>query len=89
MIPRVVSRWSLQDAKARFSELVRRAIASGPQLVMRGREEAVVIVSAQQYAKLTAPTQTLAEFLRESPLAHVTLEIERPSEPGRDVDLAE
>lgn len=89
MIPAVVSRWSLQDAKARFSELVRRALASGPQLVMRGREEAVVVVSAQQYAKLSAPTQTLAELLRESPLAHVTLDVGRSRETGRAVDLSE
>jgi hypothetical protein len=37
-------RWLLQDAKARFSELVRRAKTDGPQLVtVHGREEVVYV----------------------------------------------
>ncbi len=43
------SRWKLEDAKARFSELVRRAHDEGPQAVtVRGRP-AVVVVDAQEY----------------------------------------
>jgi prevent-host-death family protein len=48
----MVDRWPLQDAKARFSELVRRARSDGPQHVtVHGREE-VVIVSADEYRRL-------------------------------------
>lgn len=43
--------WKLQDAKARFSEVVRRARTEGPQRVTVHDEDAVVIVSAQQYDK--------------------------------------
>ena len=46
-------RWSLQDAKARFSEVVRRAVEEGPQHVsVHGKEKAVVI-SQEEYARLT------------------------------------
>ena len=82
-----LDRWSLQDAKARFSEIVRRALTTGPQLVMRGREEAVVIMAASDYQRLTEPPQSLAEVLANSPLSDVTLDIERPTEPGRAVEL--
>ena len=43
------NRWQLQDAKARFSELVDRAQSHGPQIVTRRGEEAVVVVSAREW----------------------------------------
>ena len=43
--------WKLQDAKARFSEVVRRAQTEGPQRVTLHDKDAVVIVAADQYAK--------------------------------------
>jgi len=42
--------WKLQDAKARFSELVRKAQTEGPQHVTVHGKEAVVVVSASEYA---------------------------------------
>jgi prevent-host-death family protein len=46
------SSWKLQDAKARFSEVVRRAKQDGPQRVtVHGRDEAVV-VSAHDFERL-------------------------------------
>lgn len=45
--------WSLQDAKARFSEVVNRARKEGPQLVSRRGEETVVILDIKDYRKLT------------------------------------
>src|SRR5215210_3999535 len=83
----LLDRWSLQDAKAKFSEIVRRALTAGPQLVMRGREEAVVIIAAHEYQRLIAPRQSLALVLANSPLSDVTLDIARPADPGRDVEL--
>ena len=51
--------WKLADAKARFSELVRRARAEGPQAVtVRGRP-AVVVVDAEAYERLAAPVPPL------------------------------
>ena len=45
--------WQLQDAKARFSELVRRAREQGPQHVSVRGVPAVVVISEEQFAKLT------------------------------------
>ena len=81
--------WSLQDAKARFSKLVRRARKEGPQHVtVRGRP-AVVVLSEEEYRRL-AERRTGAELvrvLRRSPLAEVELEHERVRTPVRDVEL--
>jgi prevent-host-death family protein len=81
--------WRLQEAKARFSELVRRVKTDGPQLVtVHGREE-VVVVSVDEFHRLKGrPTgQALVDALRESPLRHVDLERRRERSPVRDVDL--
>jgi len=63
--------WALQDAKARLSELVQRAMTSGrPQRITRHGEDAVVVISAAAFDTLTRkPNDTIVEFLRKSPLA--------------------
>jgi len=81
--------WPLQDAKARFSELVRRARSEGPQHVtIHGREE-VVVVAADEYRRLKGePTgQALVDALRNSPYPEINLEPERFPMPVRDVEL--
>lgn len=80
-------RWKLEDAKARFSELVRRANSEGPQTVtVRGRETAVVL-SAEQYAKLRPAQERtpLVDFFRSLDLAG--LDLTREPDFGRDVEL--
>jgi antitoxin Phd len=57
--------WKLQDAKARFSEVVRRARAGEPQQVTLHGEEAVVVVDPKRFdvrPKQDAP-RTMAEFI--------------------------
>jgi prevent-host-death family protein len=49
--------WKLQDAKARFSEVVRRAQSEGPQRVTVHGKEAVVVVAAREYDKLIPAQQ--------------------------------
>lgn len=83
-----MERWKLEDAKARFSEVVRLAETKGPQLVtIRGRE-AAVIVTPEQYKNLL-PKQKgelpLARFLRSLNLS--SLNVHREVDTGRDVDL--
>ncbi len=85
-----MTRWKLEDAKNRFSELVRRARSEGPQLVTRHGRKAVVILSAEEYEKLAEPGD-LVSFLKASPLAEAmadgTLVLERSRDVGRDVSL--
>jgi antitoxin Phd len=57
--------WKLQDAKARFSEIVERALSSGPQIVTRHGKNAVVIVSYQEF-KDAAPVEDFKSFLLSS-----------------------
>ena len=84
---RPVDVWKLEDAKARFSEVVRRAEREGPQSVtLRGRR-AVVVVDAAEFDRLAGPgrPQGLVAFLEG--LGGEGLDIARDPDPGRDVEL--
>ena len=82
-----MSTWKLEDAKNQFSRVVREALAGYPQRVTRGGRDAVVVVSAEEYDRLTRPQVHLLDFLRASPLAQVELELDRSRDLGRDVEL--
>ncbi|HKR62880.1 MAG TPA: type II toxin-antitoxin system prevent-host-death family antitoxin [Thermoanaerobaculia bacterium] len=82
-------RWALQDAKARFSEVVRKAKTEGPQrITVHGREE-VVVVSVEEYRRVKGQPsgQALVDLLRDSPLADLTIERVRTRSRVRRVDL--
>jgi antitoxin Phd len=82
--------WQVQTAKARFSELFQRARTEGPQRITRQGKESVVMVSDEQYARLTSKSRqpkSLVQFLRASPLVGVELDLERDQDAGRDIEL--
>ena len=60
--------WTLEKAKNQLSEVVRRALAPEPQLVTRGRHDAVVVLAKEDYERLVAPSG-IVDFLRNSPAA--------------------
>ena len=77
--------WQLQEAKQRFSELVRRAQEEGPQVVTRHGKEVAVLISAEQYRKISRGLD-FKEFLRSAPDLS-GLDVERSDDPAREVDL--
>ena len=82
-------RWLLQDAKARFSELVRRVRSHGPQLVtVHGRDE-VFVVAADEFRRLKGDVTgaLLIDAMRASPSRAIDIEPERHPMPVRDVKL--
>ena len=82
--------WQLQTAKARFSELFRRARTEGPQVVTRQGKEQVVVLPVEQFAQLTKrgrQPKSLVRFFAESPLARVTLDLSRDFDSGREIKL--
>jgi prevent-host-death family protein len=79
----------LQDAKARFSELVRRVRSEGPQHVtVHGRDE-VVIVAAEEFRRLKGSHsgQALIDAIQSSPYRQIEIEPQRTTPPVRDVSL--
>lgn len=88
--PEEGSTWQLQTAKARFSELVRRALTEGPQTVTRQGKAEVVVVPADYFKRLrrrSKQPKSLVQFFAESPLAEVELDLRRQKDSGREVKL--
>ncbi len=79
--------WKLQDAKAKFSEVVKEATTNGPQAITLKGQRAVVVLSKEAYDKLVKPTPSFVEFMRHSPLAKIQINIERSASLTRDIDL--
>ncbi len=79
--------WQVQEAKARFSALVRDAAEHGPQTITVHGRRAAVVLSPGDYDRLKRPAESFAEFLARSPLKDVELDLERDRSPSRDVEL--
>jgi prevent-host-death family protein len=81
--------WLLQDAKARFSELVRKVKSEGPQHVtVHGRDE-VVVIAAEDFRRLKGDVtgEALIEAMQASPCRDVDIAPKRGPLPVRDVPL--
>jgi len=82
--------WQVQTAKARFSEVFRRARTEGPQRITRQGKEGVVMVAEEQYERLVGKShqpKDIVDFFRQSPLMGLDLDLRRDRSPARKVDL--
>ena len=79
--------WTVAEAKAKFSELIERARARGPQTITRNGRTTAVLVSAEEWERKTKRTGNLAEFFAASPLRGSGLVIERSEDKPRDVGV--
>ena len=78
--------WQVQTAKQRFSELVERAVAEGPQVVTKHGRETVVVLEIGEYRRLLGVPMDFKEFLLSIPKGD-ELEIERSQDLPREIEL--
>jgi prevent-host-death family protein len=81
-------KWQLQEAKQRFSEVVRAAQAEGVQFVTRHGEEVAVVLDIAEYRRMAGVDADFKDYLRSAP-DFDALEIVRPREPAPLVDLVD
>ena len=79
--------WQLQEAKARFSELVNEVIENGHQTITKNGHPVAVIISQEEFERIKGPENTLVEFFLEAPFPELDLDLERSKDVGRDIDL--
>ena len=80
--------WQLQEAKQKFSELVRRTLEEGPQVVTRHGEEVVVVVPAEEFRRTSGEKMDFKEYLMSAPEGLELIIPERPpNDFPREVDL--
>lgn len=76
-VERVLSQWPLQDAKQRFSELIRSVRSNGPQFVTRHGRPVAVVLDFDEYRQLKGDAPDFKTFLRAAPHLE-SLDVERP-----------
>jgi len=86
--------WQVQEAKQRFSEVLRAVRQDGPQVITRHGEDVAIVIDIDEYRRLTTPRRNLTEILLGPPhFDDETLEVmeqveaERKTEFPREVDL--
>lgn len=79
--------WTVAEAKAKFSEVIERAMADGPQTITRNGRTAAVIVGADEWQRKTRRVGNLAEFFAQSPLRESGLKMRRIKDRPRKINL--
>ena len=77
--------WQLQEAKAKFSALVQKALDEGPQTVTRHGKETVVVLSVKDYTRLREGAPSLKDILMSGPEGD--LDLEREPDSGREFEF--
>ncbi len=81
------STWQLQEAKGNFSQLVKQAAKGEAQVVTVHGKPTAVVVSAEQYARLTRRQGRLSTALLQPGLGIDDIDLERSRDTGRDIAL--
>jgi prevent-host-death family protein len=79
--------WTVAEAKAKFSEMIQRAMSEGPQTITRKGRTAAVVVGAEEWQRKTQRVGNLAEFFAASPLRGSGLKVHRLKKPSRKISL--
>ena len=79
--------WTVAEAKAKFSEVIERAVSDGPQTITRNGRTTAVVVGAEEWDRKTKRVGTLAEFFAASPLRGSGVKLRRSRELPREIDL--
>ncbi|MFF2083169.1 type II toxin-antitoxin system Phd/YefM family antitoxin [Nocardia sp. NPDC058176] len=90
-------RWQVQEAKQRFSEVLRAVEAEGPQTITRHGDEVAVVIDIAEYRRLTRPDIGFVDRLLVTfgglgdEIADAVDEVEnsRSQSMPRDLDLSE
>jgi prevent-host-death family protein len=86
--------WQIQDAKQRFSEMIRAVTNEGPQVITRHGQDVAVVIEIGEYHRLARPAVDLTDILLGGPKldddaadVFAEIEAERKADFGRAADL--
>jgi len=80
--------WQIQEAKARLSEVVKKAAKEGPQKITVRGEPTAVVISSKEYERLRRPKGSFIEFMRNSPLYGLELDLRREQTLTRETEIS-
>ena len=83
-----MGRWQLQEAKARLSEVIKKASKEGPQKITVRGEPTAIVISSEEYERLKHPKGSFVKFMRCSPLYGLELNLRREQTLTRDAEVS-
>jgi prevent-host-death family protein len=78
--------WQIQEAKARFSQLIQEAKAHGPQQITHHGKIVAIMISSKEYERLKGPKISFLSFIQNSPIKGLELDTTRDQSLTREVD---
>jgi prevent-host-death family protein len=81
-------RWQVQEAKQRFSEMIRAVQDDGPQVVTRHGLDIAVVIDVAEFKRLRGEISEFKDYLRSGP-DFDELDLSRPDERPRDTEWAD
>jgi antitoxin Phd len=85
--PRKHKSWQVQEAKAKFSQLISETVSSGYQTITKNGEPVAYMVSKEEFEHYLKPQKSLIEVFDKCPYPEVDIDIERSQESIREIDL--
>jgi prevent-host-death family protein len=79
--------WTVAEAKAKFSEIIERAVSEGPQTITNRGRTAAIVVGAEEWERKTKRVGNLAEFFAGSPLRGSKLKVRRLKARAKKISL--
>ncbi|MDE2348110.1 MAG: type II toxin-antitoxin system Phd/YefM family antitoxin [Gammaproteobacteria bacterium] len=79
--------WTVAEAKAKLSEVIKNARTHGPQIITRNGQRTAVVVDAEEWERKIQRSGTLADFFEASPLRGSGLKARRLKVPPRSSNL--
>jgi len=79
--------WQLRQAKSQFSQLVNEVVKDGYHTITKNGEPIVVVVSKEEFERLSSQEMGVVDFFLKAPLPEVDIDVERNQDLGRDMGL--
>ncbi|MGH3728896.1 MAG: type II toxin-antitoxin system Phd/YefM family antitoxin [Micromonosporaceae bacterium] len=91
------AQWQVQEAKQRFSEVLRAVEREGPQVITRHGEQVAVVISISDYRKSAEPSKSFVDHLLAFPKldtdvvgdVFAEIEAERKRDFPREIDFGD
>ncbi len=80
-------KWQIQEAKAKFSQMIQETVISGYQTITKNGEPVAYLLSKEEFELYSNQRKSFLEVLDACPYPDIDLAIERSQETIRDIDL--
>lgn len=82
-----MKKWQIQEVKTKLSEIIQKAVNDGSQEISVKGKTMAVIISINQYVDLISPKSSFVQFLQNSPLRGLKIDLERDKSSCQEIEL--